>query len=114
MKKDVLKEFERKHNLTLVTQQAGFGEIVTGFIPINNHMYVTLDKELAKSKPNTAYSHCDILAIKGKGMEAKHELTKWINSINEHDVEIRKIRNENKGMQFKVTGNVDFVLSIVK
>lgn len=114
MKKDVLSEFATKHDLRLTTQECGFGEIVTGFIPRKGHMFLSIDKNLANTKPSNAYSHCDILAIKGSGIQAKQELTNWINQINKLGLELRKYENQGNERQIQETGKTKYMLSIIE
>lgn len=111
MRKDILKEFAEKHNMELVTQEAGFGEIVTGFIPKHSHMFISIDGGLAKTKPKSAYQHCDILAIKGSGVKAKEELVKWIEDLNQKNVQVKQFKNVGRERHLEENGRTQNVLT---
>lgn len=113
VKKDILNEFMTTHDLRLVTQECGFGEIVTGFIPRKGFMFLNLDKELSKTKPITAYQHCDILAIKGVGIKAKEGLVNWIQELNKNNIKVISLENEGNERQIQETGKTKYVLSLI-
>lgn len=110
-RRDILKEFGERHNLELVTQKAGFNLTVTGFIPKDHFMYVSLDEEIAKNKPQNAYPHCDIFAIVGKGLKAKGELIKWVKAIENPNLNVSVVDNNNTGIQALATGTKTYFLT---
>ena len=110
-RRDILKEFGERYNLELVTQKAGFGITVTGFIPKDHFMFISIDEEIAKSKPQNAYPYCDIFAIVGGGLRAKGELIKWVKSIDTSKLHVSILENNNTGRQALETGTKTYVLT---
>lgn len=110
-KRDILEDFGKKHNLKLVTQKAGFDITVMGFIPNDHFMFVSIDEDIAKSKPKNAYPYCDIFAIVGKGLRTKGELIKWVKSIDTSSLHLSIVDNNNKGRQALETGTKTFILT---
>lgn len=107
---NILRRFELKHKLKLVTQEAGFGQVVTGFIPITNHMFLNLSEDLTKSKPKDAYENCNILAVKGSDRQSYKELSNWIEALNQRNVKVHVFKNDNNGVQANETGILDYIL----
>lgn len=85
MKKNIIKDFEKRFNLVLITQEAGFGKVVTGLIPKDHDMFIEFDKSIG-DKPEEAYQYCDILAIQDSGIQAKCKLSKWLKSIDDKNL----------------------------
>lgn len=110
MKKDVLSEFGLKHNLKLITQEAGFGQIVTGFIPINSHMFINIGHSLVTTIPKSAYQHSNIFAIIGSGIKAKSELIKWIKTIDNNNLYITTNTINENSRQAQETGSIIYTL----
>lgn len=111
-KRDLLEDFCEEHNLKVVTQTAGFGIVVTGFIPKDGFMFIDIDEELAKTKPSNAYPHCNIFAIVGKGLRAKGELIKWIKEIQNKPLLLEKASNNNTGIEASMKGTNTYTLKI--
>jgi hypothetical protein len=110
-RRNLLEEFGEKHNLELVTQKAGFGITVTGFIPKDHFIFVSMDEQIARNKPKNAYPHCDIFAIVGGGLRAKGELIKWIKSLDTSNLHVSIVNNNNTGRQALETGTKTYVLT---
>lgn len=113
MKRDILSTFELKHNLKLITQEAGFGQVVTGFIPKDSHMFIQVDDNLTQVSPESAYKHSNILAVIGSGFKAKGELIKWLKAINDNDLYVSKISIDDNSRQAQEMGNEIYTLKQV-
>lgn len=108
----VIRNFEREHGVKCVTQECGFGEIVTGFI--KGWMYVSVDDNLVNTKTKNAYSHSDIFAVKVIGddvQKSKVELCEWINNLKDKQVAIRGFYNGYEGVQEQECGKVTYILT---
>ena len=108
-----LKKFGKDNGLALVTQCAGFGELVTGFI--KGHMYINLSDNVLElaPKPEDAYQHCDILAVRVFDRDfdkANEVLYNWISKLPK--VKINGYENGNEGLAREMCGSIDYVLEV--
>lgn len=106
----IIKKFEKEFNVKFVIQEAGYEEIVCGFV--KGWTYISYNKNICSCIPKKAYSHSNILAINYDNQKDIDDLSNWCNEIMKNKCVLRAYENNYKGIQLQECGRITYVLEL--